>query len=247
MTTAGPSAPATASSAHPAADPESGVAGTRYSGYFVYSRVSDLSGDGDGDTDPAAELAALTARLAAEDVVIRGYYDVSGMRADADMLVWWHAPAAEQLQAAGRALRRTAVGRVLAPSWSAIGVHREAEFNKAHIPAFLSGQAPRAWAAVYPFVRSYDWYLLPDNERRALLAEHGMLGRDHPAVLSNTVAAFALGDYEWLLALEADELHEIVDMMRHLRSSATRRHVREEIPFFTGRRIDEQSVVEVVS
>ena len=169
------------------------------------------------------------------------------MRADADLLVWWHAPAAEALQAAGRALRRTAVGRALAPSWSAIGLHREAEFNKAHVPAFLAGQPPRAWVAVYPFVRSYQWYLLPDNERRALLAEHGLLGRDHPTVLSNTVSAFALGDYEWLLALEADELHEIVDMMRHLRSSATRRHVREEIPFFTGRRIDERGVVEVLA
>jgi hydrogen peroxide-dependent heme synthase len=216
---------------------------TRYSGYFVYSRVSDLI----AREAAAAELVDLTGRLAEQDVVIRGYYDVSGMRADADLLVWWHAPAAEALQAAGRALRRTAVGRGLSPSWSAIGLHREAEFNKAHVPAFLAGHAPLAWVAVYPFVRSYDWYLLPDNERRALLAEHGLLGREHPAVLSNTVAAFALGDYEWLLALEADELHQIVDMMRRLRASATRRHVREEIPFFTGRRIDEHGVVEVVA
>ena len=229
---------------------DAGVAGgtgtvfTRYTGYFVYTRFAELDVDADAAT---AELADLTATLADRDVVVRGFYDVSGMRADADVMVWWHAPAAEELQAAGRALRRTAVGRALAPSWSAIGLHREAEFNKAHIPAFLAGHAPRAWAAVYPFVRSYEWYLLPDNERRALLGEHGMLGRDHPAVLSNTVSAFALGDYEWLLAIEAEELHEIVDMMRHLRASATRRHVREEVPFFTGRRVDEAGVVEVLS
>jgi chlorite dismutase len=222
---------------------------TRYSGYFVYSRVGNLDTLADAAAAAAAadELAALTAALGADDVVVRGYYDVSGMRADADLLVWWHAPTADALQAAGRALRRTAVGSVLSPSWSAIGLHREAEFNKSHQPAFLSGQPPRRWAAVYPFVRSYEWYLLPENERRALLAEHGLLGRDHPTVLTNTVSAFALGDYEWLLAIEADELHEIVDMMRHLRSSATRRHVREEIPFFTGRRIDERAVVEVLA
>ena len=53
---------------------------------------------------------------------------------------------------------------------------------------------------------------------------------------ANTVASFALGDYEWILAFEADELHRIVDLMRHLRGSVTRRHVREEIPFYTGRR-----------
>ena len=51
-----------------------------------------------------------------------------------------------------------------------------------------------------------------------MLVEHGMMGREYAQVLSNTVAAFALGDYEWLLALEADELHDIVDLMRHLRA-----------------------------
>ena len=62
------------------------------------------------------------------------------------------------------------------------------------------------------------------------------MARDYPDVRANTVASFALGDYEWMLAFEADELHRIVDLMRHLRASDARRHVREEVPFYTGRR-----------
>ena len=58
------------------------------------------------------------------------------------------------------------------------------------------------------------------------------------------VASFALGDYEWILAFEADELHRILDLMRDLRASGARRHVREEIPFFTGRR---RSVSELIA
>ena len=100
---------------------------------------------------------------------------------------------------------------------------------------------------MYPYLRSYEWYLLPDTERAALLGEHGKLGRDYPAVQNNTIAAFALNDYEWLLAVESDELDQIVDLMRHLRSSATRRHVRLETPFFTGRRIDAAGVAEVLA
>ena len=69
-----------------------------------------------------------------------------------------------------------------------------------------------------------------------MLAEHGLMGRDYPQVAANTVAAFALGDYEWLLALEADELTDLVDLMRHLRGSDARRHVRLEVPFYTGHR-----------
>jgi chlorite dismutase len=186
--------------------------------------------------DLAGEVDALFEELAAKDVVVRGTYDVSGLRADADLLVWWHAPSADALQEAYARLRRTRLGAHLEPMWSNMALHRPAEFNKSHVPAFLAGEDVKAWVCVYPFVRSYEWYLLPDEERRELLAEHGRMARGYADVRANTVASFALGDYEWILAFEADELHRIVDLMRDLRASRARRHVREEIPFYTGRR-----------
>ncbi len=189
------------------------------------------------------EVEALFEQLAAKDVVVRGTYDVSALRADADVMIWWHASTAEALQDAYSRFRRTMLGRRLAPVWSSMALHRPAEFNKSHIPAFLADEQPRRYISVYPFVRSYEWYLLPDAERRALLAEHGQLAREYPDVRANTVASFALGDYEWILAFEADELYRIVDLMRHLRSSETRRHVREEVPFYTGTRRDPAELI----
>ena len=82
-----------------------------------------------------------------------------------------------------------------------------------------------------------------DGERRRLLAEHGQMARDYPDVRANTVSSFALGDYEWMLAFEAAELYRIVDLMRHLRGSETRRHVREEVPFYTGRRLEPADLI----
>src|SRR5262249_55960680 len=108
--------------------------------------------------------------------------------------------------------------------------HRPAEFNKSHIPAFLAEEQPRRYVSVYPFVRSYEWYLLPDADRRRMLAQHGAMAREYPDVRANTVASFSLSDYEWILAFEADELHRIVDLMRHLRAAEARRHTRLEIP-----------------
>lgn len=183
------------------------------------------------------EVDGLLGKLADRDLVVRGWYDVSGMRADADVMVWWHAPDVETLQEAYHLLRRTALGRALRPVWSNVGLHRPAEFNKGHVPAFMAGEEPRGYLCLYPFVRSYDWYLLPDEERRTMLVDHGKAARGYPDVRANTVSAFALGDYEWLLAFEADELHRIVDLMRDLRATEARRHVREEIPFYTGPRI----------
>jgi chlorite dismutase len=204
----------------------------RYTMWSVF-RLADVLGEQDR-TAEGAEVEKLFAALAEEDVVVRGVYDVSGLRADADLMLWVHATTSEELQLAYHRLRRTAFGTRLAPVWSQMALHRPAEFNRSHVPAFLADEQPKRHVCVYPFVRSYEWYLLEDDERRALLAEHGKMARDYPDVRANTVASFALGDYEWILAFEADDLSRIVDLMRHLRGSETRRHVREEVPFYTG-------------
>ena len=190
----------------------------------------------------AIDLDPAIAAVEAADVTIRGFYDVSGLRADADVMVWLHGDRPEQLQWALRELRREHPLSSLLPTWNAMGVHRDAEFTSNHLPAFMRGKEPETWLTVYPFVRSYEWYLLPEDERRAMLGNHGRKGSEYPQVLANTVASFALGDYEWILALEAPELVDLVDLMRHLRQTDARRHVREEIPFYTGRRIPAEEV-----
>jgi chlorite dismutase len=213
----------------------------RYTMWSVFRLRDALPADRAG---AAAEVDELFEQLGAKDVVVRGVYDVAGLRSDADLMVWWHAESSDDLQEAYQRFRRTAVGAACQPVWSQLALHRPAEFNKSHVPAFLAEEDPRAYVSVYPFVRSYEWYLLPDEERRAMLAEHGRLARGYPDVRANTVAAFSLGDYEWLLAFEADELHRIVDLMRDLRASRARLHVREEVPFYTGRR---KPVAEIVA
>jgi hydrogen peroxide-dependent heme synthase len=191
---------------------------------------------GGGRDGLAAEVDELCQQAAGKQVLTRGCYDVQGLRADADYMFWWTAPTSDDLQEMYARFRRTGLGRASDPVWSVMALHRPAEFNKGHIPPFLAGEEARDYVSVYPFVRSYDWYLLDDAERRSMLAEHGIMAREYPDVRANTVACFALNDYEWILAFEADELHRIVDLMRHLRGAEARRHTRAEIPFYTGRR-----------
>ncbi|MEN9716016.1 MAG: hypothetical protein RJA35_1483 [Actinomycetota bacterium] len=200
----------------------------RYTSFTAFKKTAAI--------DPiSGGLQDLVASWEAQGISLRGAYDVSTLRADADLMLWLHADSAEDLQRAVREFRANGFGRGFDPVFSAMGLHRPAEFNKSHVPAFMSGAEPRDWLCFYPFVRSYEWYLLPDEERKQMLLEHGMAGRPFKGILSNTVSSFALGDYEWLLALESNDLHEIVDMMRELRNTGARRHVREETPFYTGR------------
>ncbi|WP_122260785.1 hydrogen peroxide-dependent heme synthase [Ornithinimicrobium cerasi] len=215
-------------------------AAIRYAAYSVFRSAAPLP----RDRGPlAAEVREVLAELEGQGLVVRGMYDVSGLRADADLMIWWHAADVELVQAAYQRFRRTELGRHLEPVWSNVGLHRPAEFNRGHVPAFLSGEAPRRYVCVYPFVRSYEWYLLDAAERGRMLREHGEAARDFKDVLANTISSFALGDYEWLLAFEADELHRIVDLMRELRAVDARRHVREEIPFFTGPLVEVEDLV----
>src|SRR5215207_9526738 len=109
---------------------------------------------GDDRNAAATQAAEFVEALEGKGVVVRGVYDLVGMRADADYLIWWHAEDIESLQAAYADWRRTtAIGRASVPVWSQAALHR------------------------------------------------------------------------------------IVDLMRDLRATEARRHVREEIPFFTGPRV----------
>jgi chlorite dismutase len=193
-------------------------------------------------SDPAAEAEAALA-----PVTVRGAYDLTGFRAEADLLLWLVATDPVALQDSIAAFRRTGLGAMLELWWSAIGVHRPAEFNKSHLPAFVEGHDPLPFVCVYPYVRTHEWYLLAPDERATLLAEHGRMGREYPEVQANTVSAFGLGDYEWLLAFEAERLSSITDLMRHLRSAGARRFTRHELPFLTGRRRPLAAIAELVS
>lgn len=227
--------------------PKSLSAGASDAGYTLWAVLRRGAGaDGPAERDRGT-LADAVSSIEEAGVVLRGLYDVSGLRADADLLIWLTGPAADGLQQALRNLRRSAELASLLPTWNALGVHRDAEFSRNHAPAYLRGLPPKEWLTVYPFVRSYDWYLLPEDERRTMLADHGRMGGAYPQVQTNTVASFALGDYEWILALEADDPLDLVDLMRHLRATEARRHVREEVPFFTGRRIGVDEVSEVIA
>jgi len=205
----------------------------RYTNWTAYRQKAAV-------LDPATaseELVALFESVAHAGVELRGAYDIRGFRGDAELLLWIHAPQAEDVQKTLAEFGRSSFGASFESTWSAMGLHRPAEFNRSHVPGFMLGKEAADWLCMYPFVRSYEWYLLPEQERREMLVEHGKAGSTYPEIISSTVASFGLGDYEWLLALESNDLHEIVDMMRDLRYTQARLHVREEIPFFTGKRI----------
>jgi chlorite dismutase len=209
-----------------------------YAFYPVFRAAPGLRALDASEREAALHEADLLFKEWSDTVTMRASYSTVGFRPDADLLMWWVARSPDDVQDLLVAFRRTAIGRNLDMTWSFLGVVRPAEFSRDHVPAFVRGEPPKAYVCVYPYVRTEEWYLLPAEERAALLREHGAMGREFPDVLANTTSNFGLGDWEWILAFEADEPHRIVDCIRRLRDSASRRYTKVEVPFVSGIRKD---------
>ena len=77
----------------------------RYAMWSVFRAARALPASDAEREAMAAEVNGLLESLAEQDLVVRGCYDVAGLRADADLMFWWHAPTIEAAVAATRSLR----------------------------------------------------------------------------------------------------------------------------------------------
>jgi peroxiredoxin len=213
-----------------------------FASYPVFKAVPERLTEADRDV-AAKEADALLEEWSGR-VATRGIYSTVGFTASADLMLWWVSSSVDDIQELLAAFRRTRLGRAVELKHSFLGLVRPAEFAKDHLPAFVKGKEPKKYACVYPFVRTPEWYLLEPSERGALLREHGDAGREFPDVLANTTSAFGLGDYEWILAFEADGVERIVELIRRLRATEARRYTKLEVPFVTGIR---KSVAEALA
>src|SRR5699024_9956139 len=142
--------------------------------YTIFARKEDAPAKSqDQISRDNTEFHQLVTQLADQGVTVRGLYDVSGMRAHADIMVWMWSKSLEALQDAIRQVGRSVLISTTSLAFCAMGADRMAEFHPEHVPAFIEGRNPRKWLCFYPFVRSYDWYTMEASERARLLRSHG--------------------------------------------------------------------------
>jgi len=209
---------------------------TVYALYAVFMGSDDLReelADPDDRRDAVQEIENLYKSWEGT-VTVRGTYSTVGFRPDSDLMIWLYGPSLQDVQRALVGFRRTTIGRLTDLTWTFMGAVKPAEFTADHAPAFVKGTPPETFLCVYPFVRTPEWYLLPREERGELLREHGIAGREFPEVLANTTSNFGLGDWEWILAFEAEKAESLVDVIRRLRETKARLYTKVEIPFITG-------------
>ena len=204
----------------------------RYTMWSVFKLARPLADD--QRSAAADEVQALLDELAGKDVVVRGVYDVAGLRADADVMVGG-------TPRRRRRCRRPTPG-CAAPRSGGTSTRCGRRWRCTGRRSSTAATSRRSWptrsrAAGSASTRSCgptSGTCCPTRSAGPCSPSTGRWPAAFPTSGRTPSPRSRLGDYEWMLAFEADELHRIVDLMRELRASTARRHVREEVPFYTG-------------
>jgi peroxiredoxin len=168
------------------------------------------------------------------NATLRGAYSTAGLCAGVDLILWVTADDCESLHRLAASLMRTEAGARLTMRHVYLGVASMSQYDPNHGPAFMRELAPRKYLSVYPFTKTHDWYLLPFEERRDLMIEHGRMGQEFPSILTNTVNSFGIADQEFIVALEDDDPAVLVRMVQRLRAAEVRKYTAVDTPIFLG-------------
>jgi len=162
-------------------------------------------------------------------------YSVVGTRGDADFLLWQIGESLDDVQELHTRLLGTPMGAYLAMPHSFLAMTRASQYVS---PEEASSRlhlhpAESKYFFVYPFVKTREWYQLPQEERQAMMSEHIRVGRKYPSVKLNTTYSFGLDDQEFVVSFETDEPADFLDLVMELREAKTSLYTLRDTPIFT--------------
>ncbi len=166
-------------------------------------------------------------------------YSLVGVRGDADFMLWTISGRLEDFQELISNLLSSTLGKYLEIPYSYLAMTRKSEYLGDHKhegqEGVSLGRRPgkSKYLFVYPFVKKREWYFLPHDERRLMMAQHFKIGHKYPTVKIHTGYSFGLDDQEFVLAFETDEPADFSELVMELRSSETSRYTALETPIFT--------------
>jgi peroxiredoxin len=208
---------------------------TIYSNFWVYGLDRDWRRLSQRDRDCARDqLSEILCSSENRGVTLRGAYSTVGFRHDTDLILWTVTEDLDAMQQLAVDINRSELGKYLENRYTYLGIALGSRYTADHAPAFIAGTPPKKYLSVYPFIKSHDWYQLPYEERRKAMAEHGVMGREYPDILTNTTSAFGIADHEFVVALETDDIEDMVKMVEYLRGAASRPYTTVDTPIFLG-------------
>ncbi|MDE1862308.1 MAG: chlorite dismutase family protein [Thaumarchaeota archaeon] len=158
-------------------------------------------------------------------------YSTLGLRDDAEFLIWYAAESVERFQEVAAKLYATVFGKYVMATRVYLSSTRPSVYSKSQTThGWLAGQEQKKYVVVYPFIKTREWYLLPIEKRKEMMAEHIAVGQRYQDVYLNTTYSFGIHDEDFMLAFETDTLERFQDLIMDLRETQVSRYVQVDTP-----------------
>ena len=186
-----------------------------------------------------ADLAKEESAKEVENVIINSgirfrSYSTLGLRDDAEFLFWFAAETVEEIQDVISKLYLTVFGKYIIPSQVYLSCTRSSTYaRKGTLPSFVLGNEPQKYVVVYPFTKTREWYLLPQEQRQKMMDQHINVSEKYPQVTLNTTYSFGIDDQDFMLAFECDNLRDFQNLIMDLRQTAVSAYVAVDTPMIT--------------
>ena len=207
----------------------------KYTFYQVSPEWRDLPAE--ERAQAKAQFAEVLAECSPE--VSLSSYSLVGTRGDADLMLWKVCPTLEPINELMAQLNRTRLARFLDTTHSYLAMTRRSPYIDDHRHEGQEGSASslrmvgRKYLFVYPFVKTNEWYQLPQPDRQQMMNEHFRIGHKYPQVKITTSYSFGLDDQEFVLGFETDDPGAFLDLVMELRESKARPFTLRDTPIFT--------------
>jgi chlorite dismutase len=167
-------------------------------------------------------------------------YTIFPGRPEADLMIWSAIRLEKQDDPAGfftKYARITAGWRqYLRPVNSLWGFTRGSIYAKGRSPQQLNAfeEERRPHLVVYPFIKTADWYMLPQEERQEQMNEHIKVGRQYPEITQLLLYSTGLQDQEFVVVYETDDLPMFSKLVIDLRATKARVHTVRDTPIYSA-------------
>ena len=179
-------------------------------------------------------------------------YSTVGLKAGIDFMLWRIGYDLQPFQTMVADINRSLLGRYLDIPLSYLSMTKHSQYVDDHVHDGQEGRRLRIvpgkkpFLFVYPFVKTRDWYLLPQAERQRIMNEHIAIGHKYPRVKINTTYSFGLDDQDFVVAFEADSPAEFLDLVQELRETESSKYTVRDTPMYTCRRSTIEEILDSI-
>jgi chlorite dismutase len=176
---------------------------------------------------------AAACREFAEDHFLRTY-SLVGTRGDCDLMVRAIAPSLDPIHELHVLLNQSGLMRWADIPYSYLAMTKESPYSdEPDRPLEPRPGADAKYLIVYPMWKKREWYGLPEEERRRVMRDHIAVARRFGGIETNTAYSFGLDDQEFVVAFDADDPAEFLDLVQELRQTESSAYTASETPIFT--------------